>query len=243
MPACRSRPGSPGKPQRGRSIRVIPPSGPAEPLPAGEVGLLAIHRGDPGLMLGYWRRPEEEASAFRGDWFAGGDLAAFDADGYLWHHGRADDVMNAGGYRVSPLEVEAALLDCPGIAEVAVGEHQVRTDVSIIAAFVVRREGSAVDAAQILAHAATRLAAYKRPKQIFFVPALPRSAQRQAPPPGARHPGSGGQRCMTFSPACAWSKRRPSSPAHPAGCTSPSSAPRSSASIPSAAVPTIIAGR
>ena len=120
------RPGSPGKPQRGRSIASFRAPAPAEPLPAGEVGLLAIHRSDPGLMLGYWRRPEEEASAFRGDWFVGGDLAAFDEDGYLWHHGRADDVMNAGGYRVSPLEVEAALADCPGIAEVAVGEHRVR---------------------------------------------------------------------------------------------------------------------
>ena len=117
----------------------------------------------------------EQASAFRGDWFAGGDLAAFDGDGYLWTHGRADDIMNAGGYRVSPLEVEAALIDCPGVAEVAVGEHLVRAEVSIIAAFVVRREGDTVDAAAILAHAAPRLAAFKRPKQIFFVPALPRS--------------------------------------------------------------------
>ena len=168
------KPGSPGKPQRGRSIAVIPAAGPAEPLASGEIGLLAIHRSDPGLMLGYWRRPEEEVSAFRGDWFAGGDLAAFDGDGYLWTHGRADDIMNAGGYRVSPLEVEAALIDCPGVAEVAVGEHLVRAEVSIIAAFVVRREGDTVDAAAILAHAAPRLAAFKRPKQIFFVPALPR---------------------------------------------------------------------
>jgi len=169
------KPGSPGKPQRGRTITVIPRAGPAAPVAAGEIGLLAIHRSDPGLMLGYWQRPDEEAAAFRGDWFVGGDLAAFDEDGYLWTHGRADDIMNAGGYRVSPLEVEAALLDCPGIAEIAVGEHRVRSDVSVIAAYVVRRDGSIVGAPEILAHAAARLAAYKRPRQIFFVPALPRS--------------------------------------------------------------------
>jgi acyl-coenzyme A synthetase/AMP-(fatty) acid ligase len=170
-----TKPGSPGKPQRGRRIAVIPSSGPAEPLPAGETGLLAIHRSDPGLMLGYWNRPEEEARVYNGEWFVGGDLAAFDEDGYLWTHGRADDIMNAGGYRVSPLEVEAKLMDCPGVAEVAVAEHRVRADVSIIAAFVVRQPGSRVDAAQILEYAAPRLAAFKRPKQIFFVPTLPRS--------------------------------------------------------------------
>ncbi len=170
------RPGSPGKPQRGRRIAVIPISGSNEPVAAGEVGLLAIHREDPGLMLGYWRRPDEEQQAYRGDWFAGGDLAAFDDDGYVWYHGRADDMMNAGGFRVSPLEVEAALAICPGIAEVAVAEHRVREDVSVIAAYVVRKEGAGVTADDILAMAGECLAAYKRPRQVFFVPSLPRSA-------------------------------------------------------------------
>ena len=170
------RPGSPGMPQRGRRIAILPVSGPAEPLPAGEIGLLAIHRGDAGLMRGYWRRPDEDERVFHGDWFAGGDLAAFDEDGYLWYHGRADDLMNAGGFRVSPLEVEAALAPCPGVAEIAVAEHRVRDDVSVIAAFVVRKDGADVSADDIAALATERLAAYKRPKQVFFVPALPRSA-------------------------------------------------------------------
>jgi acyl-coenzyme A synthetase/AMP-(fatty) acid ligase len=170
------RPGSPGKPQAGRRIAVLPLSGSDEPLPAGEVGLLAIHRSDAGLMRGYWRRAEEEAQMFRGDWFAGGDLASFDEDGYLWYHGRADDMMNAGGFRVSPLEVEAALAPCPGVAEIAVAEHRVRGDVSVIAAYVVRKEGASVSAEDIGALAQERLAGYKRPKQVFFVASLPRSA-------------------------------------------------------------------
>jgi acyl-coenzyme A synthetase/AMP-(fatty) acid ligase len=169
------RPGSPGKPQAGRRIAVLPLSGPNEPLPAGKIGLLAIHRSDAGLMHGYWRRAEEENLVFRGDWFAGGDLAAFDQDGYLWYHGRADDLMNAGGFRVSPLEVEAALASCPGVAEIAVAEHRVRDDVSVIAAYVVRKEGASVSAEDV-AMAGQNLAAYKRPKQVFFVPSLPRSA-------------------------------------------------------------------
>ena len=83
--------------------------------------------------------------------------------------------MNAGGYRVSPLEVEAALADCPGISEVAVAEIRPRPDVSIVAAFIVRQPGSAMDSQAILAHAETRLAAYKRPREVVFVDALPRS--------------------------------------------------------------------
>lgn len=174
-PEVPARPGSAGKPQSGRRIAILPVDGGDQPLPAGEVGLLAIHRSEPGLMLDYWNRPDEDARTTRGEWFVGGDLAVFDADGYLWYQGRADDVMNAGGYRVSPLEVEAALADCPGVAELAVKEHRVREDVSIIAAYVVARDGL-LDADAVLAHAATKLAAYKRPKQVFFVDSLPRSA-------------------------------------------------------------------
>lgn len=175
-PTVPTRPGSPGKPQTGRRVAILPQEGGEAPLPAGEIGLLAVHRSDPGLMLGYWRRPDEDANTTRGEWFIGGDLAAFDADGYVWYHGRSDDVMNAGGYRVSPMEVEAALAGCPGVAEVAVKEHRVRPDVSIIAAYVVARDRDRIDADAILAHASDSLAAYKRPKQVFFVDSLPRSA-------------------------------------------------------------------
>ena len=83
--------------------------------------------------------------------------------------------MNAGGFRVSPMEVEAALADCPGVAEVAVAEHRIREDVSIIAAYVVRKPGE-VTAETVLGHAEGRLAAYKRPREIIFLDALPRSA-------------------------------------------------------------------
>jgi acyl-coenzyme A synthetase/AMP-(fatty) acid ligase len=178
-PGLAVRPGSPGRPQAGRRIAALPLDGGDEPLPPGEHGLLAIHRGDAGLMLGYWQRPEEDAAAFRGDWFVAGDLISFDDDGYVWFHGRADDVMNAGGYRVSPLEVEAALARHPGVAEVAAAEHEVRDGVRVIAAWVVLRPGVAPGAdlaAAILAEGAKTLAAYKRPREVFFVAAMPRTA-------------------------------------------------------------------
>ena len=127
-------------------------------------------------MLGYWRLPEEDAATSRGDWFVGGDLASFDDDGYVWHRGRADDVMNAGGFRVSPMEVEAAIGGHPAVAEVAVTERLVRPEVKVIAAFVVLRPGFAPDADGILAHAARHLADYKRPREIVFVESLPHSA-------------------------------------------------------------------
>lgn len=177
-PGLAVRAGSPGKPQDGRRIAVLPVDGGTAPVPPGETGLLAIHRTDPGLMLGYWRRPDEDAAVFRDDWFVTSDLVGLDADGYVWFHGRADDVMNAGGYRVSPLEVEAALAVHPAVAEVAAAEHEVRDGVRIIGAWVVPRPGVAADAAlaqAILAEAAEGLAAYKRPREVFFVAALPRT--------------------------------------------------------------------
>ena len=175
-PGTPIRPGSPGKPQTGRRIAILSVDGDATPLPPDETGLLAIHRTEPGLMLGYWRLPEEDERTTRGDWFVGGDLASIDADGYVWSAGRADDVMNAGGFRVSPLEVEAAIAGHPTVADVAVAERAVRPDVKVIAAYVVPRPGATADADAILAFAATRLAAYKRPRQVIFVGALPRSA-------------------------------------------------------------------
>ncbi|UMY18161.1 AMP-binding protein [Methylobacterium organophilum] len=174
-PTIPVRPGSPGKPQPGRRVAILPVEGEPAPLLPGEIGLLAIHRSEPGLMLGYWNRPEEEEAVMRGDWFAGGDLASLDAEGYLRFHGRNDDMMNAMGYRVSPVEVEATLAEHPDVADVGVTELAVRADLRVIAAFVVRRAGAAIEAPDLLAWCGQRLAAYKCPKEIRFLDALPRT--------------------------------------------------------------------
>jgi len=175
-PGVPRRAGAVGRPQPGRRVAILPLDGGEEPLPPGAEGLLAVDRRDPGLMLGYWERPEEEREVYRGNWFVGGDIAAMDADGYVRHHGRANDLMNALGYRVSPLEVEAVLARHPDVAEVACAEIAVGAGVRVIAAFVVPRGGSCPSAEQIVGHAALHLARYKVPREVRFVAALPRTA-------------------------------------------------------------------
>ena len=170
------KPGAVGKPQPGRRVAILGLDEGTDPLAPGAEGLLAVHRSDPGLMLGYWRRPDEEALVYRGDWFIGGDIATMDAAGYVTHHGRANDIMKAQGYRVSPQEVEAALAEHPGIAEVACAEVAVRADVTVIGAFIVARAGAKLDSAELESFASERLAAYKRPRVFKFVDALPRTA-------------------------------------------------------------------
>jgi acyl-coenzyme A synthetase/AMP-(fatty) acid ligase len=175
-PSTPVRPGSPGRPQAGRRIAILPEEGDSTvPLPPGQPGLLAVHRSDPGLMLGYWRRPDEEAAVFRGQWFVGGDLASIDEDGYVWFHGRADDVIKSLGYRLSPLEIEAVIEACPGVAEAAVVNLPIDSQVSLVAACVVRRDGSDLAEEALAAHVEQHLAKYKRPRIYCFLDALPRT--------------------------------------------------------------------
>lgn len=174
-PNTPARPGSPGRAQPGRRVAILPLDGGETPLAPGHSGLIATHRSDPGLMLGYWNRPEAEAEVFRGEWFVGGDVAEMDEDGYVWLHGRRDDLMNAGGYRVSPAEVEAALSHAPGVVDVAAAERKVREGVSVICAFVVAAPGSRPDEAALATHCAEHLAAYKRPKKYLWLEKLPRT--------------------------------------------------------------------
>ena len=124
----------------------------------------------------------------------------FDADGYMIYHGRNDDVMNAMGYRVSPLEVEHCLSRHPAVAEVAVTELSVCEGVSVIAAFVVPRdpdEPDGMDAAPLLAHAHAHLAGYKCRARSFS------SIACRAPPTArsaaAIWPGGGGELMVVLS--------------------------------------------
>jgi len=172
-PTVPRRSGTAGRPQAGRRVAVLDADG--APVPVGRPGMLAVSRRDPGLMLGYWQRPEETATAFTGEWFLTGDRAAMDAEGYVTHLGRADEVMTALGYRVSPQEVEDAMAAHPGVAEIAVAELPVRADLSLIAGFVVAR-GDWPGEAALADWAAARLAEYKRPRLWIAVDRLPRTA-------------------------------------------------------------------
>ena len=171
-PARPAPPGTLGFPQAGRRVAVVGEDG--IPLPRGETGTLAVHRADPGLMLGYLGQPEESAGRLRGDWFLTGDAAHMNPDGALVYHGRTDDMMNAGGYRVSPIEVEAALLEHPEVREAAAAEVRVKAETTVIAAFYVA--ASELDADALSAHMSVRLARYKCPRIFARVPELPRGA-------------------------------------------------------------------
>ncbi|WP_346892757.1 acyl-CoA synthetase [uncultured Roseibium sp.] len=175
-PAVPTRPGSPGKPQTGRKVAILAEDGEGEEFAAiDEPGLLAVHESETGLMLGYWNRPEETAAAFRAGWFLTGDRARADKDGYYWYEGRADDLMNAFGYRVAPEEVERTLSAHPDVLEVAVTAVPVREGVSLITAFVVPRHAAWHDETALADWAHDRLAEYKRPKAYRFVTSLPRT--------------------------------------------------------------------
>jgi acyl-coenzyme A synthetase/AMP-(fatty) acid ligase len=158
-----------GRPQTGRRVAIIGAND--APVPRDTPGTIAVHRSDPGLMLGYLDAPEETKARFAADWFLTGDQGVMDTDDQITYLGRDDDMMNAGGYRVSPLEVEAALADAPGIDTLAVTEVEVKPDVRVIMAFYTAQD--AIDLAQLDRFARERLAGYKRPRDYIHVPELP----------------------------------------------------------------------
>ncbi len=170
--ACSHAPatdGSLGRPQRGRRVAIIGDDG--EPVERGKVGTIAIHRSDPGLMRGYRGAVAETKARFAGDWFLTGDLGEMRADGQLAFAGRRDDMMNAGGYRVSPLEVEAALSQIPDVQSIAVTDIEVKADARVIMAFYTSE--MPIDP-QVFHDFATRhLAPYKRPRSYTHVMDLP----------------------------------------------------------------------
>lgn len=173
-PTVPIKPGFTGRPQIGRRVAILElDEGSTKTVDTGKSGLLALHKSDPGLMLHYWNRTAQTQAAYRGDWFLTGDLAALDEDGYLEYLGRADDLMNAQGYRVSPQEVEDTLTLHPDIQECACAEIQVREDIRVIGAFIVTKGEAQPTAKDLSAHSSARLAAYKVPKEYIFVDALP----------------------------------------------------------------------
>jgi acyl-coenzyme A synthetase/AMP-(fatty) acid ligase len=172
--ACPARPAPPGTagfPQPGRRVAVLGDDG--APVPRGSPGELAVDAGDPGLMLGYWRAEAETAARFRDGWFLTGDTVVMEEDGAIRYLGRDDDMLNAGGFRVSPLEVERAFDAHPGIAESAAVELPVREGVSVIALCYVPA-GGPLDDETLAAHGAAQLARYKQPRLFVARDALPK---------------------------------------------------------------------
>ncbi|MEP4038657.1 class I adenylate-forming enzyme family protein [Pseudophaeobacter sp.] len=160
-----------GQPQQGRKIAILGPEG---PVPQGQEGTIAIASSDPGLMLGYLNAPEETEARMQDGWFLTGDQGAMAVDGQISYLGRADDMMNAGGFRVSPIEVETQLSAHPGITQVGVATVEVKTDSHIIVAFYTGP--TLLDPSELEAFAATHLAHYKQPRAYVHLDTLPSGA-------------------------------------------------------------------
>ncbi|SEP59564.1 class I adenylate-forming enzyme family protein [Thalassovita taeanensis] len=167
-PTALATQGTLGRPQVGRRVAIVDDDGPVE---IGQEGTIAIARSDPGLMLGYYGAEAETAERMQGAWFLTGDHGAMAEDGQIAYLGRVDDMMNAGGYRVSPLEVEAVLHHAPGLRDVGVTDIEVKEDARIIAAFYT--SDAALDEDSLRRYAEDRLARYKQPRVWVRIDAMP----------------------------------------------------------------------
>ncbi|MFY0595189.1 MAG: malonyl-CoA synthase [Cognatishimia sp.] len=142
-------------------------------LPEGETGVLWVRGAN--VFQGYWQMPEKTAEELMEDgWFITGDLARIDQDGYVTIVGREKDLVITGGFNVYPKEVESLIDDLNGILESAViGVPHRDFGEAVVAVVVATRDGTTIDA--ISGALETKLAKFKRPKQIIFVDALPRN--------------------------------------------------------------------
>ncbi|HCP82738.1 MAG TPA: benzoate--CoA ligase [Octadecabacter sp.] len=164
--------GSLGQPQTGRRIALLSQDG-----SHADHGQIAVHKSDPGLMLRYFNAPEETANRFNGAWFLTGDIGQRLPSGAIRYEGRVDDMMNAGGYRVSPIEVETALALHPDVQEAAAVVLPIKADVTVVAAFYTSAD--VIEKDELAAHCAKHLARYKAPRLFIRKDALPRGANNK----------------------------------------------------------------
>ncbi|WP_330461512.1 long-chain fatty acid--CoA ligase [Streptomyces sp. NBC_00820] len=163
------KPGSIGTPIRDVEVRLLDDAG--QDVAPGEVGELAV-RG-PNVMKGYWNRPEETAAAVPDGWLRSGDLARRDEDGYLYIVDRKKDLIIRGGYNVYPREIEEVLHEHPAVALAAVvGVPDERLGEEVAAA-VVLRPGAEAGPEELREYVRERVAAYKYPRLVWLVDALP----------------------------------------------------------------------
>lgn len=166
------RPGSIGIPLPETEQRVVSLED-GRPLPTPEVGELEV-RG-PQVMLGYYHQPGDSAAVLHDGWLRTGDLARIEADGFAFVVGRLKDMIDVGGLKVYPTEVEQTLHRCPGVAEVAVVASPDPALGEVPRAYVVRTPGSRLSAEEVIAFARAHLAHYKAPRSVVFRDSLPKS--------------------------------------------------------------------
>ena len=171
LPPAARKPGSVG-PGTGVRIGILNDEG--QPLPTGQVGEVCIQ--GPNVIREYENNPEATAKSFFGDWFRTGDQGMLDADGYLRLTGRLKELINRGGEKISPREIDEVLLAHPAVSEAVSFGVPHPTWGEEVAAAVVLREGETAGEATLAAFCRERLAEFKCPKKIHMVTSLPRTA-------------------------------------------------------------------
>ncbi len=164
--------GSIGLPFWGIKVKVFDEND--REVPHGERGELVV-RGH-NVMKGYYKRPEATAEAMRNGWFHTGDIAKMDEDGYFYIVDRVKDMIIRGGYNVYPREVEEALYEHPGVAEVAVVGAPHEELGEEVTAVVAMKEGESATEEEMISFAKERVAAYKYPRRVVFMEELPKNA-------------------------------------------------------------------
>ncbi|MDE3155605.1 MAG: acetate--CoA ligase [Acidobacteriota bacterium] len=174
------RPGSMGRPLPGIDVGIVrrTASGVEEIDDPDVEGELALRQGWPSMFRGYLHDEARYRACFAGGWYLTGDLARRDRDGYCWFVGRADDVIKSSGHLIGPFEVESALMEHPAVAEAGVIGKPDPVALEVVKAFVALKSGYAADEAlrrSLLAFARQRLGAAVAPKEIDFLPTLPKT--------------------------------------------------------------------
>jgi long-chain acyl-CoA synthetase len=167
-----SKLGSVGRPINGVEIAIRGPNG--SELPHGQPG--EIWAKGTNVMMGYWRNPSATQEALVGGWLRTGDLGRLDEDGFLFIEGRATEMIKVGAFRVSPQEVEEAIVALEGVEQVGVVGISDELLGQAIKAVVVPKAGADLSEMKIKAHCRERLATYKIPKLVEFAPELPRTS-------------------------------------------------------------------
>ena len=169
LPPAARKPGSVGQ---GTDVRISIMDADGRHLASGERGEVVIQ--GPNVIRGYENNPEANATSFTDGWFRTGDQGILDSDGYLTLVGRIKELINRGGEKISPREIDEVLLTHPAVAEaVCFGVAHPTWGEEVAAAVVLREAATESD---LLAYCRERLADYKRPKQIHITEAIPRTA-------------------------------------------------------------------
>jgi acyl-CoA synthetase (AMP-forming)/AMP-acid ligase II len=164
------KPNSVGLPLSNTWIKIVDDDG--NELPAGQVGEI-VEKGDVFSVHMYWEAPEVNAQAYRDGWFHSGDLGYVDEHGYLYVVDRKQDLIITGGYNIYPTEVEDVLLGHPKVAMAALIGIPDPEKGEIAKAYVVLKPGETAEADEIIAYVREKMAKFKAPRIVEFVPSLP----------------------------------------------------------------------